>query len=111
MSHDSPGAPDAPETDYDRLVYCWLAGEEYDPNALSQPWEDTNIPVASNSIAAGWACRIGRAILIEEQAGTRNSELFETDAEAEAAWPAYVAEYDEPVGDMIDPPSAPEVEL
>lgn len=65
------------DIEYPRLIAAWELREDYDSSWLSQPW-DRGEPdeEATNDIAAGWACRIGRVCLVEEVTGVRQSYLF-----------------------------------
>lgn len=97
--------PDEDALDIERLTYAWEAGEDYDANWLSQPWDDREIPVAFNDVGNGWACRIDRVILVEESSGRHVAHVYETVAEAEAAWPEYERDYGGGMAvDMLNPP-------
>lgn len=84
--------------DYGRLACAWQMKEDYARSAISQPWDDPD-EQATNSVAAGWACLLGRAILVEEQSGTHSAFLYDDDAQARAAWPAFEETYGEPEGE------------
>jgi hypothetical protein len=85
------------DIEYGRLVAAWELREDYDVSWLSQPW-DAGQPddEATNDIAAGCACRIGRACLVEEASGVRQSYLMDTEEAARELFEGLAILYGEP---------------
>lgn len=88
-------SPDTRDIDYGRLLCAWEDKTDYDASWLSQPWEDAD-ETASNSIGAGWACLIGRAILVERQDGVHVGYIHGSKGEAAQMWTSYRTAYSDP---------------
>ena len=84
----------AADLDLDRLVEAWESREPYDGDVTVDPWDQPDAE-AFNSVGAGWACRIGPVVLVEQADGQHRSLTFPSEADAVANWPTYEASYGE----------------
>jgi hypothetical protein len=80
------------ELDLARLVQAWEAREDYDSSWLSQPWDEAD-DTASNDVGNGWACRIGRVVLVEQSDGQRRSISYDRELEARLDWRTFEEAY------------------
>ena len=74
------------------------------PNEVCAAWQEREFwpeeygfdVQATNAVGNGWACRIGRVILVEQSSGVHKSYLYDHEREAVEQWPRFEAAYGEP---------------